>query len=413
MESMDLRCVKSCWGNYAFDYNHSNSVGNSGGILCVWDPGSFKKTNHTISDYFVILQGVWLKNSIDLLVVVVYGPHDQRDKRILWNYLSHSINSWKGEVVLMGDFNEVRYKSDRFGSVFNAKGADDFNTFIATASLVEVHLGGSSFTWCHKSATKMSKLDRFFISENLLNIYPHISAITLDRLLSDHRPILLREMSFDYGPIPFRFFHHWLELDGFNEFVIDQWKSAPMDTYNGMHNLVGKLRYIKNKIRDWTKSNRLIKKGMSDMYKNELRQLDGLIDDGKGSDVVVAKRMELTNELQHIEKLQAMDLAQKAKIKWSIEGDENSCYFHGILNKKRNQMNIRGVLADGVWQENPKDVKREFFDHFRSRFDQPSNHRAIVDMIFPNQLSSDQKADLECEVTKEELKRAVWDCGGG
>nr|GFA51511.1 RNA-directed DNA polymerase, eukaryota [Tanacetum cinerariifolium] len=40
-------------------------------------------------------------------------------------------------------------------------GANVFNAVIANASLDVVLLGGSSFTWCHKSATKMSKLDRF------------------------------------------------------------------------------------------------------------------------------------------------------------------------------------------------------------------------------------------------------------
>ncbi|GJW36115.1 hypothetical protein Tco_0059035 [Tanacetum coccineum] len=49
------------------------------------------------------------------------------DKRLLWDYLSHVSNQWAGEVVMMGDFNEVRYKSDRFGSNFNAHGADIFN----------------------------------------------------------------------------------------------------------------------------------------------------------------------------------------------------------------------------------------------------------------------------------------------
>ncbi|GJZ14884.1 hypothetical protein Tco_0550561 [Tanacetum coccineum] len=44
--------------------------------------------------------------------------------------------------------------------VFNVQGADMFNTFIANVGLEEIPLGGSSFTWCHKSATKMSKLDR-------------------------------------------------------------------------------------------------------------------------------------------------------------------------------------------------------------------------------------------------------------
>nr|GEY45893.1 RNA-directed DNA polymerase, eukaryota [Tanacetum cinerariifolium] len=208
-------------GNYGFDHIHRNSVGNSGGILCAWDQNSFRKNSYTISDFFVIIRGLWLKSGVNLLIVVVYGPHDSRDKRIMWDYLGHTISQWDGEVIVMGDFNEVRYKTDRFGLVFNVHGANDFNTFIANAGLEEVPLGGRTFTWCHKSAMKMSKLDRFFISENLFSLLPNIMATTLDRYLSDHRLILLRELSNDYGPIPFRFFHHWNELEGFNKFVID------------------------------------------------------------------------------------------------------------------------------------------------------------------------------------------------
>nr|GEU47694.1 RNA-directed DNA polymerase, eukaryota, reverse transcriptase zinc-binding domain protein [Tanacetum cinerariifolium] len=79
---------------------------------------------------------------IDLLITVVYAPHDSRDKQMLWDYLVHVINQWHGEVVIMGDFNEVRYKSDRFGLIFNAQGAGAFNYFIANAGLEEVPLGG-------------------------------------------------------------------------------------------------------------------------------------------------------------------------------------------------------------------------------------------------------------------------------
>nr|GEZ08151.1 RNA-directed DNA polymerase, eukaryota [Tanacetum cinerariifolium] len=46
----------------------------------------------------------------------------------------------EGEVVIMGDFNEVRDKRERFGSVFNRQGADNFNSFISSAGLVEVPL---------------------------------------------------------------------------------------------------------------------------------------------------------------------------------------------------------------------------------------------------------------------------------
>nr|GEZ11683.1 RNA-directed DNA polymerase, eukaryota [Tanacetum cinerariifolium] len=35
---------------------------------------------------------------------------------MLWDYLTYEIGKWKGEVVIMGDFNKVRYKSDRISA---------------------------------------------------------------------------------------------------------------------------------------------------------------------------------------------------------------------------------------------------------------------------------------------------------
>ncbi|GJS17960.1 RNA-directed DNA polymerase, eukaryota [Tanacetum coccineum] len=411
MESIDLLSVRLCWGNVNFDYVHSDSIGNSGGILCIWDPNSFRKDSVTVSDYFVIVRGVWIKSGMDILIVVVYAPHDVRDKRLLWDYLSHVSNQWAGEVVMMGDFNEVRYKSDRFGSNFNAHGADIFNNFIINAGLEEVPLGGSAYTWCHKSASKMSKLDRFLVSENLLNTCPNISAITLDRFLSDHRPILLREASFDYGPTPFRFFHFWFDVDGFDKFVTDSWKDAPGDDSNAMRNLCGKLKFLKVKIRAWYADYRNNSKGSVTNFKEELRILDELIDKGNGSDEIVNNRLEILGKLQQVNKAQASEVAQKAKIKWYVEGDENTKFFHGMLNKKRSQLNIRGIMINGTWTDNPKAVKQEFFQHFRNRFDKPPDQNAHIDMPFPNSLSTDQQKDLECMVSKEEVKRAVWDCG--
>nr|GEW36361.1 cysteine-rich receptor-like protein kinase [Tanacetum cinerariifolium] len=48
---------------------------------------------------------------------------------------------------------------------------------------------------------------------------------------------------------------------------------------------------------------------------------------------------------------------------------------------------------------------------FNSPFDKPPENRARIDKCFPNVLSNDQRDDLERMVTKEEVKKAVWDCG--
>ncbi|GKB34375.1 hypothetical protein Tco_0879317 [Tanacetum coccineum] len=182
-----------------------------------------------------------------MLSVLLLGSLEIYQKRELY-----IINTWDGENVLLGDFNEVRSKQEIFGTTFNVLG--------------------------------------------LLSVFPSLFAICLDRHLSDYRSILMCELDVDYGPISFPIYHSWFSKAGF--------------------------------------------------------------------------------ELQYLNASASLDMAQKAKICWPIEGDENSKYFHGIINKKRSQLAIHGVLVEGDW------------------IDEPSN----ID-------------DLERNVTYDDIKREVWDYG--
>ncbi|GJT34263.1 RNA-directed DNA polymerase, eukaryota [Tanacetum coccineum] len=280
----------------------------------------------------------------------------------------------------MGDFNEVRHKDERYGSIFNARGADAFNSFISAGGLVEVSSGGYSFTWSHNSASKMSKLDRFLVSDNLQRTCPNLSSLTLDRFLSDHRPILLRELNIDYGPTPFCFFHNWFELEGFDAFVADTWQNITITESNAMIKLAKKLKMLKGHIR-------------------------------ASSSTHIEDRLDIMNHLSSLDNTESIELAQKAKVKWSIKGDENSKKFHGIINKRHNNLVIRGTIIDGEWIEDPNVVKNEFLSHFQSRFEAPCANRLVLDMVFPNRLSPEQAQDLERVFVKEEIKEAVWDCG--
>ncbi|GJR49568.1 RNA-directed DNA polymerase, eukaryota [Tanacetum coccineum] len=216
--------------------------------------------NSTKSDYFVMIRGNRVSNGKLLLIISVYAPQQLSEKKMLWDYLCHVISNWNDEMIIMGDFNEVQDKNERFGSNFQAQGAFAFNSFISKVNLEEVPLGGCSFTWCHRSAAKMSKLDRFLVSESLLREGSTFSATSLDRYLSDHRPILLRDSIYDYGPTPFRFFHYWVEVEGFEDYVKQVWQEAPVDMPNAMLNFMSKLKYLKKKIRDWN--------GMRNSFKN-------------------------------------------------------------------------------------------------------------------------------------------------
>ena len=93
MEIIELFNIKMCWGNFAFDYVYSSSVGYSGGILCVWDPRMFRKINSTVSDYFILIIGEWVPNGKKLLIISFYAPQELSEKKMLWDYLTLVIDN--------------------------------------------------------------------------------------------------------------------------------------------------------------------------------------------------------------------------------------------------------------------------------------------------------------------------------
>ncbi|GKB71672.1 putative RNA-directed DNA polymerase, eukaryota, reverse transcriptase zinc-binding domain protein [Tanacetum coccineum] len=203
---------------------------------------------------------------IQIRWIAVYAPQNLSCKIALWSMLANLIADWDGILMMMGDFNEVREAGERYGSIFKEKQAVIFNEFINNSSLIEIPLDGFKFTWTDKWGSKMSKLDRFLVSESFFESFPHTSGVVLVKGIPDHRPILLR----------------------------------------------------------------------------------------------------------------ILRLSQKAKIKWAIEGDENSQFFHNSLKAKRRFLTIRGILKDGEW---------------------------IDDLVLVN-------VHLERSCSRDEIKRAVWDCGG-
>nr|GEZ11667.1 RNA-directed DNA polymerase, eukaryota [Tanacetum cinerariifolium] len=214
--------------------------------------------------------------------------------------------------------------------------------------LFDLPMGGYSYTWSHKSATKMSKLDRFLISKGLMVPFPHLSRLCLERHLSDHRPIIMFESSFDYGPTPFRMFHSWFLMEGFDKFVENLWHSMNITDSNGLIRMKKKLHIFKNAIKTWVKENKT------------------KINDFKSS---------IQNKLSEVEN----PLIKVAKTKKSSIND-------------------------------PPKVKTEFLNHFSNQFLKPSSLWIKIDSEFPTQLNSNQVEDLERPISQEEIKKAVWDC---
>nr|GEU44047.1 RNA-directed DNA polymerase, eukaryota, reverse transcriptase zinc-binding domain protein [Tanacetum cinerariifolium] len=169
-------------------------------------------------------------------------------------------------------------------------------------------------------------------------------------------------------------------LGGFNLMVTQTWNSITLNDNNVMIRFKKKLQILKKEIRE-------------------------------ANDDLLASRMELLNQLHDFKTAETSEYIQKAKIKWTIEGDENSKFFHGMVNRKRANLAVKGVMIDGEWVDEPNRVKQEFCDYFAARFNEPNTRHGHINYTFPNRLNKEQVADLETPITRDEIRLAVWGCG--
>ncbi|GKB47864.1 hypothetical protein Tco_0898617 [Tanacetum coccineum] len=207
-------------------------------------------------------------------------------------------------------FNEVREAGEIFGSIFNERQSEIFNEFITDASLIDIPLDG----------------------------------VVLEKGIPNHRLILLKESEVDYGPTPYRFFHSWLEMEGFHNLVIHTWKNDGIVEANGLISFKKKLQNLKNTIREWVTSKKAEANKIKKDHRMRLSSIDAKIDQGRASVEDFTNRKDSIIFLGEIDHLETKDIAQKAKIKWAIEGDENTSFFHDMLKKKRRQLAIKGIL---------------------------------------------------------------------
>ncbi|GJX76497.1 RNA-directed DNA polymerase, eukaryota [Tanacetum coccineum] len=209
----------------------------------------------------------------------------------------------------------------------------------------------------------------------------------------------------------YTYINNELSLQGFAQMVTNTWNSIILDDRNGVIRFKKKLQILKKEIKVWIADFKKKQSSHVNNTKDKLRVIDNNLDQGGVSDELLLSRLNLMKQLQDIKTAKACDFMQKAKVRWAIEGDENSKFFHGVINKKRVNLSIKGVMVDGEWVDDPCRVKDEFQSHFASRFQDPGTMRSRLNFMFPNRLSSDQATDLESPVTTDEIRNAVWACG--
>lgn len=176
-----------------FDLNvaYNLSIGSAGGSLIAWKRSytlfNSWSTRHTISAV--------IKNTttgVTLMVTNVYGPSKDVLKPSFIEELRRIAVGVDLPWILAGDFNLVRWLTDRSSSIRGFTLIELFNSFISDAGIVDVPLRNRAYTWSsHRPTPVFSRLDRVFLSHEWQNSYPIITLEAQDIVVSDHTLLLL------------------------------------------------------------------------------------------------------------------------------------------------------------------------------------------------------------------------------
>ena len=141
----------------------------------------------------------------------------------MWDELVGIQQYWSIPWCCFGDFNIVRFPSERLGGTHLTPAMERFSKFIKDLNLIDLPLKGGSYTWSSGTEPSMSRIDRALIThdweEHLLDVIQRI----LPHPISDHNPLLLEAGGMARGKKPFRFENMWLKTDRFVDRVQSRW----------------------------------------------------------------------------------------------------------------------------------------------------------------------------------------------
>ena len=170
-----------------------------------------------------------------------------------------------------------------------------------------------TFTWSNsREVASRSRLDRFLLSSDLEEHILNICQRRLQRLLSDHFPILVEGGNFQRDSKPFRFENMSLKADGFVDKVRSWWE---VYTFWGSPSfrIASKLKALKLDLKKGNEEEfRNVESRMRKLWK-DLNDLDLIADCRPLTDEEILEKDRLCTELEKVTLMKEICWRQKSK----------------------------------------------------------------------------------------------------
>jgi hypothetical protein len=401
--------IRSLWRCRYVDWLSLDSVGASGGIILMWDKRVVDRVDVAIGNFSVSCRFREVATGFEWAFSGVYGPNRAVERSLMWEELAGIASWWEVPWCVGGDFNIVRYPSERVGATDFSPSMREFTDFIFSMGLLDLPMDGGNFTW--SNARSRSRLDRFLCSPLLADHFSRIAQRHLPRFLSDHFPILLSCGFMQKRQSPFRFQNMWLKSEGFHNRVQQWWNSY---LYNGSPSYIlnQKLKSLKVDLRRWNKEIF----GDVNLRKNDLQaqiqDLDLVEETRPLSAEEGVTKENLKAEFEKLLLLEEIQWRQTSRATWLREGDKNTKFFHRVANSNRRFNSIDHLVVNGVVTTDQSEIGTGLVNFYKGLFSDDEVRRPLLDGVVFSTIDESDRDMLDRAFTEDEVWGVVRNMGG-
>ncbi|KAA3470172.1 reverse transcriptase [Gossypium australe] len=167
--------------------------GTSGGLALLWRERN-KVTIQSYSKYHVDSL-VNLEDGTDIRFTGFYGQAEPTLRNEAWDMLRRIKSNVRGGWIVGGEFNAILNDAEKEGGRRKPRNSmNDFNKFLEELSLVDIKTRAGWFTWSNNrdgSGLVKERLDRFIVSEDVIEKMPFIDIKVIHQSKSDHDAIFM------------------------------------------------------------------------------------------------------------------------------------------------------------------------------------------------------------------------------
>jgi hypothetical protein len=279
-------------------------------------------------------------------------------------------------------------------------------------ALIELNPNNKRFTWTNNQEKPiLAKIDRIFVSNNWDVAFPLSRVKALERIPSDHNPLLLDSgVNNSFGKKRFRFEKWWLEKDSFKVMVQKAWET-PCHMIKSMDRWQFRVRTFRRLIRGWAANEVAAQNKTKVELSKEFTRLESLAENRILSSEEFRELRSIENKLEQIWALEEIKARQRSRDRNILEGDKNTAYFQAVANQRSRKKRIECLESPTGLVHDQKGMLKIVVDFYKNLFAKEADPGVRLDQNFweiEDKVTSEENAILTAPFLESEIKEAVF-----